>query len=290
MKDRGILTVSLRTAIVAIILFLAFAASSVIIGLADSAQTADPVSTAVFMLIVSLLHSAVLSYLIIRSRWSGWRLVLTIFFVYYGVMTFLSQIETIVFLQHLTDIIQPEKVPRLFIQGAVVAAIISPLAVLVHGKIRADDKRQEPARVLDMSLQEWVKRLIWIAIAYIIIYISFGALVFKPLAGEAFQQYYGDLQMPGWILLFQAGRAMIWTALAVPVIRMMEGRRWEAGLAVALSYSIFMGTLLLIPTEVMPAKIRMAHFVEVVSSNFLFGWIVVWLLRRPGKIERQQQH
>jgi hypothetical protein len=32
-----------------------------------------------------------------------------------------------------------------------------------------------------------------------------------------------------------------------------------------------MGSLLLVPTEIMPDTIRMAHFVEVSSSNFLFG-------------------
>jgi len=52
-----------------------------------------------------------------------------------------------------------------------------------------------------------------IAVVYVIIYISFGMFVFRPLAGEAFQEYYADLQMPGWILPFQMVRAMIWTAL-----------------------------------------------------------------------------
>jgi hypothetical protein len=73
---------------------------------------------------------------------------------------------------------------------------------------------------------------------------------------------------------------MIWVALALPVIRMMKGRWWEAGLAVALLFSILMAASLLLPNEFMPEAIRMAHFWEVSSSNFLFGWIVVWLLNR----------
>jgi len=71
-----------------------------------------------------------------------------------------------------------------------------------------------------------------------------------------------------------------WTALALPVIRMMKGRWWEAGLAVALLFSVLMGFLLLLPNPYMPDTIRMAHFVEVSLSNFLFGWVVVWLLNR----------
>jgi hypothetical protein len=75
-------------------------------------------------------------------------------------------------------------------------------------------------------------------------------------------------------------RGLIWAALALPVIRMMKGRWWEAGLAVALLFSVLMASSLLVPNELMPKAIRMAHFVEVSSSNFLFGWIVVWLLNR----------
>ncbi len=74
---------------------------------------------------------------------------------------------------------------------------------------------------------------------------------------------------------------MIWTALALPVIRMMKGKWWEAGLAVALLFSVLMSAQLLLPAgEFMPDGIRLSHFVELLSSGFLFGWIVVWLLNR----------
>jgi len=110
-------------------------------------------------------------------------------------------------------------------------------------------------------------------------------LVAMPIGGKAFQQFYGDLQMPAWFLPFQMVRGMIWAALAIPVIRMMRGRLWETGLAVALLFSVLMGSLLLVPNEYMPNQVRMAHIVEVSSSNFLFGWIVVWIL---GRIHRSQ--
>jgi hypothetical protein len=232
------------------------------------------------ILLVSLLQTVVLSYPIIRSRWTGWPLVVTMIFVFYGVMTFLSQIETVVFLQYLEDVVPVEETPRLFLDGAITAALFSPLAVLIHGKMRGSEESQGPNRRLVMPWVEWVWKLIVIAVVYVFIYISFGMFVAVPLAGDAFQEYYADLQLPAWILPFQVVRAMIWTAIALPVIRMMKGRWWEAGLAVALLFSVLMGSLLLIPTEFMPEAIRLAHFVEVTSSNFLFGWIVVWLLNR----------
>lgn len=280
MNAKTIVMLVVKVVVLTFLLFVSFSIGGMAVGLGDSGQTADTMSTLVPTLIMCFMDTVVLSYPILRSRWSGWRLVLTTFLVFYGVMTFMSQIETVVFLQHFTDIIPAEMIPGLFIQGAITAAIFSPLAVLVHGRMRGREEAPEPNLRLVMPWAEWVWKLILIGFIYMIIYISFGMFVFMPLAGEAYQEYYGDLQMPGWILPFQMVRGMIWAALALPMIRMMKGRWLEAGLAVALLFSILMAASLLIPNEFMPEAIRMAHFWEVVSSNFLFGWIVVWLLNR----------
>lgn len=264
----------LKIVVLTLLLFAFFSIDFLGLSLTESARTA-PVT-----FLVSLLDTLVLSYPIIRSRWSGWSLVITVFFVFYGVMTFLSQIETVVFLQYLEDIMPVEETPKLFLNGAITAALFSPLAVLIHGKMKGAEESQEPIRRLVMPWTERLWKLILVAVIYMIVYISFGMFVFKPLAGEAFQEYYANLELPAWILPFQMVRGMIWTALALPVIRMMKGGWWEAGLAVALLFSVLMGSLLLVPTEFMPRTIRLSHFVEVTSSNFLFGWIVVWALDR----------
>ncbi|MGD2250203.1 MAG: hypothetical protein PVF58_17515 [Candidatus Methanofastidiosia archaeon] len=64
----------------------------------------------------------------------------------------------------------------------------------------------------------------------------------------------------------------------------MKGSWKEAGLVVALLFSVLMGALLLLPNPFMPPQMRFAHFVEVVSSNFVFGWIVVWVLHLYERI------
>jgi hypothetical protein len=185
-----------------------------------------------------------------------------------------------VFLNYFVDVVPTEIIPKLFMMGAITAAMFSPLAVLIHGRMKGAEKSQEPNQRLVFLRKEWGWKLILIAVIYVAIYFLFGLFVFMPLAGEAFQEYYGDLQLPAWIFPFQLVRAMIWTALALPVIRMMKGKWWETGLAVALLFSVLMSAQLLLPNEFMPDKIRMSHFVELLSSGFLFGWIVVWLLNR----------
>ena len=92
------------------------------------------------------------------------------------------------------------------------------------------------------------------------------------------------------LLPLQAVRALMWTALAVLIIRLIKGKWWEAGLAVALSFAVLMNTQLLLPNPLMPHEVRMVHLLETASSNFLFGWLVVFVLlgwRTPGRV---QQH
>jgi hypothetical protein len=291
-KTKTVVTLVIKIVALTFAMLIIQAVASQVTGLNTSSESQiDPAVAGRYALLTSFLFTIALSYPIMRSTWFGWKLILTVAVLIYGIMTFLSQIETVVFLKYLVDIVNPEMIPRLFVQGIIVAVLFSPLAVWVHGKVKRSeghdpqDDSQKPGNTLTMPFSQWAWKLALLAIIHILIYISFGQFVFMPLAGDAFEEFYAGLQMPQWILLLQAARALIWVALAVPVIRMMKGPRWEAGLAVALLFSMLMGALLLIPQDIMPDSIRMAHFVEVTSSNFLFGWIVVFILnyRRPLK-------
>jgi hypothetical protein len=276
---RSGLSFILKIVVLTLLLFVIMSVASLAVGFGDTGQ-ADAAAAGQALLIVCLLYSIVLSYPIIRSRWYGLPLVLTVVVVFYGIMTFLSQIETVVFLKHLVDIVPAEVIPKLFLQGAIVAILFSPLAVLVHGKMKEKGYfLPEHNTRLQMPVVQWIWKLALLAVIYILIYIGFGMFVFMPLAGDAFQQFYAGLEMPQWILPFQGVRALIWVALALPVIRMMKGPWWEAGLAVSLLFSVLMGAQLLLPNEFMPEVICRAHFFEVTASNFFYGWIVVWVLK-----------
>ena len=79
------------------------------------------------LLIVSFLNTAVLTYPIVRSRWSGWRLVAVVAVVLFGISYFMTQIETAVFI---TDVPSSE-IRAILLIGATVTLIFSPLAVLI---------------------------------------------------------------------------------------------------------------------------------------------------------------
>jgi len=261
----------------------------------DTIQASQAGAALAALLTVSILNTAVLAYVIVRSRWAGWKLIITIFCVFYGVTTVMPQIETAYFLTRLP----PGMLPRLFVAGAIIAAIFSPLAVLILGKRKPgkDEAKDETHLRLQMPFGDWVGKLSLIVIAYVVIYFTFG--YFIAWKSAAVRAYYGGgdpgslltqmssvIRETPWLIPLQAVRALLWAAIAVPVIRMMKGKWWEAGLAVALLFGVVATCLLLLPNPLMPPEVRMVHLLETATSNFLFGWLTVLVLCWHRRIER----
>jgi hypothetical protein len=250
----------------------------------------DAEQAAVFpaLLTIGFLNTAVLVFVVSRSRWAGWKLVITLCFVIFGVTTLMPQIETAVFVS-----LPGGLLPRLFLAGFLFSAIFSPVAVLMLGKRQADAATDDKIGPLPHSINQWVWKLSLIAIVYVVLYFTFGYFIAwqSPAvrayygggdAGNFFAQMYNTLRDSPWLLPFQLFRGLLWTALAVPVIRMMKGEWWEAGLAVALLFCVVMNTQLLLPNPLMPKEVRMVHLLETATSNFIFGWVLVWILRHRG--------
>jgi hypothetical protein len=243
-------------------------------------------STLLALLTISFLNAGVLAFIILRSRWTGWKLIVSLFLVSFGVNTFMPQIETAVFVTRLP----PGMLPRLFLAGAIVAAIFTPLAVLIFGKARSRTNEEYAPTLLNMTANAWIAKLSLIAVAYVIVYFTFG--YFIAWQSPAVRAYYGggdtgsfitqmtsELYARPSLFLLQALRGLLWAALALPIIKMMKGKWWEAGLAVALLFGVVMSSQLLLPNPLMPRAVRLAHLVETSTSNFLFGWLVVITLR-----------
>jgi len=284
-------TIAIKTALRFLTLALVYFVCFVVVSgalLSTSTQqpsTAEAATTLLALLTVSLIHAAVWTYVILRSSWSGWSLVLTVFLVLFGVSTLMPQIETAYFVSRLP----PRMLPRLFSAGLIIAAVFAPLAVLILGKIRSRTREARNDSRWSTNLAAWIVRLSLIVVAYLIIYFTFG--YFIAWKSEAVRSYYGGNDPGSFIaqlrnvagsepllFLLQILRAALWAAIAIPVIRMMKGKWWEAGLAVALLFAMT-SSQLLIPNPLMPPEVRMAHLVETVTSNFLFGWLVVLILR-----------
>jgi len=128
-----------------------------------------------------------------------------------------------------------------------------------------------------------------IALCYVVIYFTFG--YFLAWKNPAVRAYYHGTDPGGfltqiksvvvetpWLVALQFARGLLWVFIALPIVRMMKGERWEIALAVALCFAVFMSSLLLLPNPLMPTEVRMAHLVETATSNFLFGCLLVFVL------------
>ena len=277
----------IRIVALAVIYFISFAAVSgaLLASPTEPSAAANAGEALAALWTVSILNSAVFAFVILRSRWAGWKLVLALFFVFYGVTTVMPQIETAFFVTRLPS----GMLTRLFLAGAIIASLFALLAVLILGKRKSDPAQGPKERRLKFAAGEWLVKLLVIVVSYIVIYFTFG--YFIAWKSEAVRDYYAGTD-PGsflaqmrsvvrntpLLLPLQALRALLWTAIAVPVIRMMAGEWWEAALAVALLFGVVMTSPLLLPNPFMPEEVRMVHLLETATSNFLFGWLLVLVL------------
>jgi hypothetical protein len=277
--------VILKVIVLTIILCVCFAMAGGVVGQHGDSQTpqqAGPTSMA--LLAMCFLDTIVLTHIIVRSRWAGWRLIAVVFFVFYGVTTLMSQIESAVFLTRLPS----GMLPRLFLMGALTAAPFSVLAVLILGKRKADTIKSYLNERLVMPTKEWAWKLAAVALVYLILYFTFG--YFIAWRNPAVLEYYGGIdegsffahmstviRNESWLIPFQILRAMLWVAIALPVIRMMKGPWQETALTLGLLFAVVMNAQLLLPNPYMPQVVRMTHLIETASSNFIFGVVVGWL-------------
>ena len=240
--------------------------------------------------IIALANLLVLAALILTSRGSGWKLMISLGLAYYGAVTILTQIETWYFLSSIN--VSPQLLLRLFLMGLPPAFLFIPLAVWILGKGHTTvDPAPNPALV--MPTTQWIWKLAAIAVAYLILY--WGAGYFIAWQNPELRAFYGQ---PGEALPFfthtvntardaplffpfQILRALLWALCALPVIRSSRVNPWWTALLVGLLLSLPQNVGHILANPLIPiASARLSHMIETASSTFIFGTIIVWLLHR----------
>ena len=298
---------TLQFVALAIVMTIAFAVAPLISGVvaqpagaqpSGPAPAAEPSSSILLLLLlVCALGAAVLGYLILESTWRGWKLIGAIFIAFYGSNTVVAQMESLVYLG---TKLPAGMIPRLFMMGFLLAAVFSPLDVVILGKARTKTATEAAPRDSEApwGASEWIWKLGVIAVGYLILYYGFG--YFVAWKHPAVREFYGGTD-PGsffaqmawiwdttpWMFPFQILRALLWTLFVLPVIRMLEGSVWKVGLSTAFLFAVWSSQLLL-PNPFMPEAVAHTHFVETVMSNFLFGFLVGSLLARPHAVSRRE--
>jgi hypothetical protein len=288
---------ALRVIVLSLVLIIVFIIASNVVGMAPApspsaqaastpaAQAQQAASLLRPLLVYTFLVSLVTAWIIQNSRWRGLNLIAELTFTFYGLMTVITQIETIVYLRAKMP---PGLIKSLFVLGAIVALLFVPLAVLIMGKIRGPEQ-SAAGQALTPTLKTKAARFAILAIVYVVLYYLFGYYV--AWQNPELRQYYSGTTelksfyqqtrsivsaMP-WMLPFQFARGLLWVLFAYPVIRMLNTRRIETAAIIAALFGV--GSFaLFIPNPLMPASVAHSHFWETLCSDLLLGAIVGWVL------------
>lgn len=233
------------------------------------------------LILVAVVHTLVTAIIILRSRWHGQRLALAVGFSMFGVTTVMSQTEVVYFGSSLG--IPLSMLPGLVLPNLVTFAIFAPLAVRILGKHRAVAEDIGPVERAVMPIGQWLLKLATIAFIYAILYFSFGYVI--AWSNPELQAMYGGGTDPMFsfyrMIPFQFFRATLWVLFALPVIRMTKGPIWQVAVIVGLLFALPMNIYHAVPNVFMPdPNVRLSHFIETTTSNFIFGLIVTWLIHR----------
>lgn len=228
-------------------------------------------------ILISVGQAIAISFIIKRSKLSGITLVGSIFLFYYALVPFLTAIETAIFVPDLPV----EVIIGVSINGIINALVISVLGSFLFEKLNVDTSFSLLEDLRNTPLIEWIWKITAIGAIYILVYILSGALIFLPIAGDAINLVYSDLDMPEWILQFQYFRGILWALVTIPILRSLRGDIKENQLLIGFSYVLLVATLILMPGGISVLQVQLAHFIELVIGHcIIFGIIVTRLFRR----------
>ncbi len=275
---------------VCLLFAICFVVGGALSGVDRIAQTLPPVQATPLQLLLlfvafCLCVGIVVSYLILRSSWHGFALVMALFFATYGISTVAAQADSLFFLSARL----PQGMLRsLFLQGAIACALFAPLAVLILGRWGSPSLPiASPAPVL-LTPASLGWRISLLVAAFVFLYMFFGYYI--AWQNPALRLYYGgtasssfyDSLKSTWanrpfLFLFQVFRALLFVACVFPLVRMLRVARWERAAAIALFLSAWT-TILLFPNPIMPMSVARSHFWETLSFSLAFGTLLGWLL------------
>lgn len=241
------------------------------------------------MLLMSAIDAALLLLLVRTSRLSGLRLMLLTAGAYYFVKTLTSQLEAVYFMPNVSG----PMLPAMLAMTLPATLGLAPLAVLLGGRLRRSALDVAPGLApLPMGKGEaWLKIGLLSAIVYPALFFLAGWFI--AFRSDALVAFYGGAQGPNFlshlavvlskdpfVLVLEMLRGGLWVGCAYLLLQSTKGAWWVGTLQVALWFSLLQNDVHLLPNPLMSAEIRLFHFLETASSNFLFALCIGWLLSR----------
>lgn len=279
------------TVIMAVLWIFSMAIGVGIFGVDASAQGASE-NTALLLFLAAAVNTGVIYTLITKSKWYGWKLVGGMAVVIFGIQFFMAQMEALYFNESLgmpTNLIY-----SVVFAGIVLALSFSMIAVKMLGKWKKETEAGDEK--ISINADIIIKLIVLTAIVYPVLYFGAGYFIAWQLpelrilySGSDkilpfFQHYQQNFQADPFLYPFQIFRGFLWIGIAMVIMRLLStGWKMKAFL-VGITFALIMNSQHLIPNPYMPGRVPLYHFIETASSNFIWGYMIVWLLEGRKKV------
>ncbi|TNE58325.1 MAG: hypothetical protein EP341_03450 [Sphingomonadales bacterium] len=261
-------------------------------GAADtsSSDPAEALASLVGLLAACIAEVLVVAWFISRTHLRGSQLALRVFVIVFGVMFFMTQIETLFFNSAIN--MPLEVVAATVASGLVASLAVAALSPRYARRIALPQSATQASDPVASSIAAFVI----LGAAYVVLYFVVGYYV--AWQSEDLREFYtgspdilpfwehmmGTLSGDPFLTPFQFLRGLIWAAIGLSVLNGITPRSgWQSYGIVAASLSIGLAVPLLVPNPFMPDVVRTAHFTELLISNALFGVLVVFVFGRQNR-------
>jgi hypothetical protein len=243
-----------------------------------------------FFLAASI-NTAVVFTLIIKSKWYGWKLVGSISLIIFGVQFFMAQMESLYFNESLS--LPINLIYAIIVAGLLLAVSFSMIAVKILGKWKKESNEHNDK--ISFNTNFIIKIILLAAIIYPVLYFSAGYFIAWQLpelrmlySGSTvilpfFQHYYQTFQSDSLFYPFQIFRGFLWIGMAIVMMKFLKTSWKMKAFLVGITFALIMNAQHLIPNPYMSGSIPLYHFIETASSNFIWGFVIVWMLGRSKK-------
>lgn len=255
----------------------------------------DSSATNIMLLVICLLNTGTLLYFIHNSHVRGWKLVLYIFLISFGLQYFLSQIETLWFNDALK--MSHDLIWTVVLGGAISIFLFAITATWMTGGFKKVQNSHAGFTNEKSALIKWIS--FHAIFTWPIIYLMAGYFIAWQFS-DVRQYYTGSDEMQSFITInienitsglyfFQIFRGLIWISIAFLVLFSVEGTTLKKGMILGLLFSIISSSQLLLPNPIMPDVVRIPHLIETSTSNFLWGFILVWTIDKYIVFKKSQE-
>lgn len=233
--------------------------------------------------LVCLVMALLTIWFVSRSAAVGVKLGVYVFGMIFGIMFFMTQIETIYFLDAV-------KMPWQVLVATLSSGLLVCIALALFA-MRLRHKLGEPRARVGMNTQQLPLKFGIISLAYVVIYFLAGYYIAWQVP-ELRQYYSGSLEklpflvhmgnvliVDYWLTPFQVLRGFLWALIGYfTLVSLVKIKLWERVLMLAIAMGVLPAIPLIISNPYMPETIRWTHLYEGSVSNFIFGLIIALIL------------